>query len=132
MTPEDAFAILEAIAEINGFTHRLKKWKATAAEKQDEETAQEISEAHQERLAPFAFSLCGIAPGEKITFACPRNANDGAECTVVDDKHVQFNGETWSLSALAQYLTGKRPLQGPRYFMYKGELLTDLRRKNEK
>ena len=25
MTPEDAYAILEAIAEISGYTHRLKK-----------------------------------------------------------------------------------------------------------
>ena len=43
MTPEDAYSILEAIAEINGYKHRLKKWKATAAEKKDEEMAQEIS-----------------------------------------------------------------------------------------
>lgn len=64
MTPEDAYAILEAIAEINGYTHRLKKWEETAAEKKDEETAQEINEAHQERLKPFAFSMCNIAIGE--------------------------------------------------------------------
>ena len=29
MTPEDAFSILEAIAEINNYKNRLKKWKAT-------------------------------------------------------------------------------------------------------
>ena len=50
MPPEDAYAILEAIAEINGFKHRLKKWKATAEEQRDEQAAQEISEAHHERL----------------------------------------------------------------------------------
>ena len=60
MTPEDAFAILEAIAEINNYTHRLKKWKATAAEQRDENTAQENREAHQER---FAFSKCRIGAG---------------------------------------------------------------------
>lgn len=27
MTPEDAYSILEAIAEINDYRHRLKKWK---------------------------------------------------------------------------------------------------------
>ena len=32
MSPEDAYSILEAIAEINGFGHRLKKWKATATD----------------------------------------------------------------------------------------------------
>ena len=128
MTPEDAYAILEAIAEINGYKHRLKKWKATAEEKKDEETAQEISEAHQERLAPFAFSMCNITPGETITFACRGNANDGTECTVVDDKHVSYNGETWSLSALAKHLCNRKgEVAGPRYFKYKGEWLTVIR-----
>ncbi len=40
MAPEDAYAILEAIAEINGYKHRLKKWKATAAEQKEEKIAQ--------------------------------------------------------------------------------------------
>ena len=63
MTPEDAYAILDAIAEINGFRHRLKRWKATANEQADEALAQEINEQHQERTAPFAFSLCNIGIG---------------------------------------------------------------------
>lgn len=61
MTPEDAFSILEAIAEINGYLHRLKKWKATATEQRDEQLAQKISEQYQERMAPITFSKCGIA-----------------------------------------------------------------------
>ena len=133
MTPEDAYSILEAIAEINGYTHRLKKWKATASEKKDEEMAQEISEAHQERLAPFAFSMCNIAVGEEIEFW--RNANEpsGIMCTVVDDKHVEYNGQHWSLTALAKHLLGgvKWALGGPRYFKYKGEWLNELRHKRD-
>ena len=129
MTPEDAYSILEAIAEINGYTHRLKKWKATAAEKKDEETAQEISEAHQERLAPFAFSMCNIAVGEQIEFCHPGNKNDGAVCVVVDEKHVKYQDKIWSLTALAQFFTGKKPLAGPRYFKYKGEWLNVIRAK---
>ena len=127
MTPEDAYAILEAIAEINGYTHRLKKWKATAAEKKDAETAQEISEAHQERLKPFAFSLCNIAVGEQIEFWQNASKPSGVICTVVDDKHVEYNGDTWTLTGLAEFLFGKKPLQGPRYFKYKGEWLIDIR-----
>lgn len=127
MTPEDAYDILDAIAEINGFKHRLRKWKATAEEQKEEETAKEISEAHQERLAPFTFSMCNIAIGEQIEFSCNGNDNDGTVCTVVDDKHVAYQGETWSLTALAQYFTGKKPLAGPRFFKYKGEWLNDIR-----
>ena len=128
MTPEDAYAILEAIAEINGYKHRLKKWKATSAEKKDEAIAQEISEAHQERLAPFSFSSCNIAVGEQIEFSCRGNPNDGTLCLVADDRHVSYNGVIWSLTALAKHLLNvTRPIQGPRHFKYKGEWLTDIR-----
>lgn len=107
MTPEDAYSILEAIAEINGYKHRLKKWKATAAEQKDEAMAQEISEAHQERLSPFAFSKCKIGVGEQVEFCCPGNAHSGELCTVADDKHVSYDGNTWSLTGLATQLLGK-------------------------
>lgn len=130
MTPEDAYSILEAIAEINGYKHRLKKWKATAAEQRDENTAQENREAHQERLSPFAFSKCKIGAGEQVEFCCAGNAHSGELCTVVDDKHVSYNGETWSLTGLATQFLGKSSsagVAGPRYFKYRGEWLTDLR-----
>lgn len=128
MTPEDAYAILEAIAEINNFGNRLKKWKASANEKRDEELAQEINEQHQERFAPFRFSLCNIAIGEQIEFYCNGNEKTGTLCKVVDDKHVSHNGEIWSLTALAKHLTGTRSaIAGPRYFKYKGEWLNDIR-----
>lgn len=132
MTPEDAFSILEAIAEINGYSNRLKKWKATATEQRDEELAQEINRQHQERLSPFTFSKCNIAIGEQIEFYCVGNHHTGTLCEVVDDKHVSYNGETWSLTALAQYLTGVRSaIAGPRYFKYKGEWLNTIRHRLE-
>lgn len=128
MTPEDAYSILEAIAEINGYKHRLKKWKATATEQRDEALAQEINEQHQERLSPFAFSKCEIQVGEKIEFSCMGNPHSGELCEVVDDKHVKYNDEIWSLTGLAKYLTGvKSAIGGPRYFKYKGEWLVDIR-----
>ena len=133
MAPEDAYAILEAIAEINGYTNRLKKWKASEKEQQDEILAQEISEAHQERQAPFTFSVCDIAIGEKLEFFCNGNNHSGETCIVSDDKHVQYNGDTWSLTALAKHLTGiKGAIAGPRYFKYNGEWLNDIRRKKIK
>ena len=128
MTPEDAYAILEAIAEINGFKHRLKKWKATAAEKKEEETAKVISEAHKERLAPFMFSMCDISVGEEIEFWRGASEPSGIMCTVADDKHVEYDGRRWSLTALAKKLLGaKGAMAGPKYFKYKGEWLNDIR-----
>ena len=128
MNPEDAYDILEAIAEINGYKHRLKKGKATAEEKEAEETAQEISEAHRERLSPFAFSLCNISVGEQVEFCFAGNKHSGTMLTVIDDKHVEYNGERWSLSALAEFFTGKRPMASPHHFKYKGEWLYILRK----
>ena len=124
MAPEDAYAILEAIAEINNYKYRLKKWKATAAEQQDEIIAQEISAAHQERQSPFRFSMCNIHPGEQIEYCY----NPETKCTVVDDKTVEYQGKLYSLSALAQLLTGRNhSVAGPKYFKYKGEWLNDIR-----
>lgn len=132
MTPEDAFSILEAIAEINNYRHRLKRWKATETERRDEALAQEICEQHQERLAPFTFSSCGIEIGETIEFCCNGNEHSGALCEVADDRRVRYNGETWSLTALAKHLSGvKTSIAGPRYFKYKGKWLNDLRRPPE-
>lgn len=132
MTPEDAYSILEAIAEINDYSHRLKKWEATATEQQEEALAQEIDEQHKERLAPFTFSACNIAIGEQVEFYSVGNSNTGTLCKVVDDKHVSYNGETWSLTALAKHLTGvKSSIAGPHYFKYQGEWLYIIRRRLE-
>lgn len=128
MTPEDAYDILDAIAEINGFKHRLKKWKATAEEQKEEETAKEISEAHQECLAPFTFSMCNIAVGEEIEFWRSASEPSGIMCTVADDKYVEYDGQRWSLTSLAKHLLGvKWAMAGPKYFKYKGEWLNDIR-----
>ena len=132
MSPEDAYSILEAIAEINGFKDRLKKWKATAEEKSDEALANRISETHKERMSAFAFSKCNIEPSEQVEFLYNTNRNSGKLFTVVDDKHVAHNGELWTLTALAQHLTGRKPLAGPQYFKYKGEWLNDIRKRSNK
>jgi hypothetical protein len=49
---------------------------------------------------------------------------------VVDDRHIEYNGETTSLSALAQKLKGfTHPVQGTIWFAYNGEKLDDLRKR---
>ena len=132
MPPEDAYAILEAIAEMNGFQHRLKRWKVTTAEQQDEALARQIEEQHQERVSPFAFSKCGISEGAELEFCCRGNEHTGERCTVADDKHVRFQGEIWSLTALAKHLLGTgNSVAGPQYFKYNGEWLNTIRRRME-
>ena len=130
MPPEDAYAILEAIAEIHGCADKLKLAKPSEDEIVAEETAREIVEESKERAAPFRFSMCNIPMGAEIEFFCRGNDNTGKVCTVVDDRHVSYEGRVLSLSALASELTGKTPVQGPSYFKYNGEWLNDIRERN--
>ena len=132
MSPEQAYSILEGIALLGGRKNRLKLWNVTEEERKDIEVAQEIEEEHIERLSPFAFSKCNIAKGTKIMFVCRGNENSGAECTVVDDKTVEYKGKKYSLSSLATELLGAiHGVAGPRYFKYNGEWLWKIRAKLE-
>lgn len=126
MAPQEAYAILEAIAEIHGYSDRLKLWTMNTNEEQEQEVAQEISAERKERLSPFTFSKCNIQPGEVIVYY----NNPNIICTVVDDKNVEYEGKKYSLSALATELSGSKwGVAGPRYFKYKGEWLNDVRRR---
>ena len=126
MTPEDAYGLLESIAKISGTTDRLKRMKPEGHEILDEEIAEEVRETA--RKGPFRFSMCNIQPGEEICFV-----NDPEiKAVVVDDRHIEYNGETTSLSALAQILLQvDHAVQGPLFFTYKGKLLRDLRHEME-
>ena len=132
MSPEDAYSVLEAIAEINGRKDRLHKIKPTAEERDAEEEADAIEEEHREMRAPFKFSMCGIYPGAEIEFWRSTNERTGIMCKVINDKQVEYDGETWSLSALAtKLLNAKWGVAGPKFFKYNGEWLNDIRDRME-
>lgn len=124
MSPEDAYSILEAIAEIHNCADKLKLVQPNEEEQKAEETAKDIDTESTERAANFSFGKCQIPIGAKIEFC------DNASITaiVVDDRNVEYNGETISMTALAKILTGvKYAIAGPRFFKYKGEFLNDIR-----
>ena len=85
----------------------------------------EIDAEYTKRLGT---RMCNIQPGEEIEYC----NNPEIKCTVVDDKTVSYQGQSYSLSSLAQLLTGsKYSVAGPRYFKYKGEWLNDIRHRLE-
>ena len=132
MSPEDAYSVLEAIAEINGRKGKLHKIKPTAEEQDAEEEADAIEEEHREIRAPFKFSMCGIYPGDEIEFWRSVNERTGIMCKVINDKQVEYDGEAWSLSALAtKLLNAKWSVAGPKFFKYNGEWLNDIRDRME-
>lgn len=126
MSPEDAYSILEAIAEINCCAAKLTLVTPNAEEVQAEETAQEIDTESTERASNFSFSKCQIPAGDEIEYAY----DPTIKAKVTDDRNVEYNGEIMSLTALAKALSGKKySIAGPKYFKYKGEWLNDIRRR---
>lgn len=124
MPPEDAYSILEAIAEIHGCTDNLTLVAPNEDEVKAEETAKEVDTEHSEKASNFSFSKCQIPVGEMIEYGY----NSDITAIVVGDRSVEFNGTTMSLTALAKLITGKKyAIAGPRYFKYKGEWLNDIR-----
>ena len=122
MSAEDAYSLLECIAKISGTTSSLKKMTPEGHEVIDEQIAEEVRETA--RKGPFRFTECGIPVGAEIEFIEDSNI----KATVVDDRHIEFNGETTSVSALAQKLKGfDHAVQGTLWFTYNGKRLTDIR-----
>ena len=128
MSAEDAYLMFEAMAEIHGTTDLLKKIAPDQKQREEEETACEVKEASRERMAPFTFDMVDIVPGEEIEFWATANTGSGIMCKVVDGKHIEVNGEIYSLTAFAKkMLQVKYSVAGPRFFKYRGEWLIDLR-----
>lgn len=127
MTAEDAYSILEAIAEIHGCSDKLKLIQPNDDEKAAEETAIEIVETRKERLSPFSFSKCNIPVGATVEFVYSATDKEGIPCVVIDDKHIENNGKTYSLSSFASEKLNVASVAGPRYFKYNGEWLNDIR-----
>ena len=64
--------------------------------------------------------------GAELTFV----EDPSIKVTVLDDRHILYNKETTSMSALAKRLKKvTHPLQGTLFFKYNGEILNNLREK---
>ena len=127
MSPEDAYSILESIAKISGTIDCLKRLTPEGHEILDDEIANEVKE--NARRGPFRFSEVGIKIGEKIIYI----EDASIQPVVVDDRHIEWNNQTTSLSALAQQLKNfNHAVQGTLWFTYKGVKLTELRDQMER
>ena len=128
MSAEAAYLIFEAMAEIYGTTDLLVKIKPDKKQEEEEETANEVKEIAREKPAPFSFDLVQIAAGEEVEFWYTAQLNSVIMCKVVDSKHIEYEGEVYSLSSFATMMVkSKHGVAGPRYFKYKGEWLNGIR-----
>ena len=127
MEAEEAYALLESIAKISGTQDRLQRLKPEGHEILDEMIAAEINATS--RKSVFRFGEHGIPVGSVLTFI----EDESVRPVVVDDRRIEYQGITTSMSALAQQLKGiDHPVQGTLLFAYNGVKLTDLRESFEK
>lgn len=126
MKAEEAYAILEAMAEIHDCKDNLKLIVPSDVEVQQEQLAQEIDTERYEKAENFSFSKCQISEGEEIEYY-----NDPSiKCKVVGERKVEYQGKEMSLTAAAKLISGKQyALAGPKFFKYKGEWLNDIRQR---
>lgn len=134
ISPEDAYAIFEAMAEIHGCPERLKKWKPSEEECRDEELAESIAEENawrkQARHENYTFSYWDVPIGAVLVHCSDENI----QCTVVGERKLDYCGEIMYMTPFAQRISGKKYItNGPgwvgSHFKYDGELLLDRERR---
>ncbi len=128
MSAEDAYLMFEAMAEIHGTKDWLVKVKPDKVQEEEEKTASEVKEIARERATPFSFDLVKIEPGEEVEFWYTSQKNSGIKCKVIDNKHIEYEGEIYSLTSFAtKMVQSKHSVAGPMYFKYKDEWLNEIR-----
>ena len=125
-TPEQAKSILE-IAEIMGGKNVTPK-EDIVETVQDK---QALDKARKKRTK-FNFAMININPGAILEFVKDKTVT----CEVVDDTKVKFRDEITSLSASANIVLKEmgydwEQAHGPKFWMYQGKSLRDLRYERE-
>lgn len=117
MKPEEAYAILEAMAEIHDCKENLRLVVPSDVEAQEEQLAREIDTESHEKAENFSFIKCQISVGEEIEYY----DDPSIRCKVVGDRKVEYQGKEMSLTAAAKLISGKKySIAGPttRCFYY--------------
>lgn len=127
MSAEKAYRLLEAIAIISGSADKLKRVVPMQGEGTVNSTRKQPhcqgSGGRKQRPA-INFQKCGIPVGAELVFI----DDDSVRVTVVDTEKnkVKYNGETTSLSPLAEKLRNVSAIQGASVFTYNGKKITDI------
>ena len=130
MDCQKAYNILSSIAQINGDEEQLIKDPFCdiyfSQDNNDKNIKSVPANAKISKKEPLKFSMIGIVPGSTLIFVKDKNIT----CITKDDKNkVIYNGEIYSLSALAAKLLNIVSAQGGLYFTYNGEVLTEIRKR---
>ncbi|MDL2218587.1 GIY-YIG nuclease family protein [Christensenellaceae bacterium OttesenSCG-928-M15] len=125
ISPETAYGVFKDIAVLRNDPDKLKLYTPTINQLQE----QELADSKTKR-SNNSFKLLEITIGEEISFLY----DDNIVAKVINDKNrVEYQGETYSISALAHKILTERygwsavHLNGWRFFTKDGMTLSDLR-----
>ena len=133
MSAEDAYSILEAIAEIHNRVDKLKKWSPNLIEINAEEVAEQVQVEKNARHSNWTFDDWQIPNGSVLEYI-----NDATvKCVVVNRRKVEYNNELLYMTQLARVVAGNNKIvHGPgwvaRNFKYNGELIEDIEKRLHK
>lgn len=116
--PEQAIALLR-LMEIEDVTPCIQR----EADSVDADAKSSAERLKRSRRPVMNYLEMGLPIGATLVY------QDGTTtCTVVDGRHVNFNGEQSFLSAITAQLMGipGQPIHGGRYWSYEGRNLRDL------
>ena len=125
-SPENAKSILELLEIMGGENVTPKD---DIVESQEEKQA--LDEARKLRIR-FNFSMLDIKPGEILKF----KKDNSIVCEVHDETQVKFRDKVTSLSNSADIILKEMgyewlSVQGPRWWVYEGKTLSELRNERE-
>lgn len=132
--PQVALDILNDIAKMidDAIITRYEDNKPIKEPQKTDTDDQGISTTKEKKRDRFKFSMVNIKVGEYITFI-PTNL----QVKVASDDTIEYEGRIYKLSPFAGTFmpedkrTHSNAYQGPKFFSYKGQTLSDLRRINE-
>lgn len=101
--------------------------------KDEDERIKAENEKRKAPKPPFKFHMVGINVGDTIVFDALH-----LPVRVASDDKIEYEGRLWSLSTFTvefmpeEMQTPSRSYQGPKYFSYKGHVLSELRKEMER
>ena len=131
MAAEEAVELLEDIA--GPFGARVVRVERTQKEQAEQIEANEVaSELTKKNRSAFSFGELNIPVGSILTYT----KDETVTCKVLDNWHVEYNGNQMSLTALAKILLNKvgqvGGVNGTKYFKYRGKTIWNTRMEREK
>ena len=131
--PDVALDILRDVRDVLGGEIQIEPTKPTGRIEKNTVPPVQCAMKKQSGIAvAFSFSLAKVPIGAMVEFIY-----GGQQAKVVDERTVMYKNAKYTLSGLAKKLMPEErrnnsgAYQGPKYFKYKGDILTDRRERYE-